>query len=128
MKAVSQHYRNVLLEYLNWRTGNFLRPPNVPLDATGPSPEEAMKLWESEGKVPTSCSDPDKLADYIQGKKSRDWHITEWKQGVEDCYFLREEFIGTLGLTLENFSSIFGREPNMELFEHLRLATNPEFM
>lgn len=79
-----------------------------------------MQDWESLGSVPQSCSDPKKLSDYMQGKKSRDWHISEWRLGVKQGLFWPEEFIGTLGLTRENFESIFGCEIREERMRILR--------
>lgn len=106
-------YQQTLDEYLEWRTGNFLRPQFV-LGCAYPKRKHrtalhAMKEWESEGRALSEFScEPEKLADYVQGKKSRDWHITEWKEGCRKGLFLAEEFIGTLGLSGQNFESIFG--------------------
>lgn len=83
-----------------------------------------MFAWETHGIVPTTCKDPRLLSDYIQGKKSRDWHITEWRAGSQHGagLFLSEEFIGTLGCTMENFESIFGRPVDEDVYNALKAA------
>ena len=96
---MSRRYRNKLQEYLLWRVDNFLRPADLPIGAV--SPEECMLNWESKGSVPVSTTVPATLASYIQGKQCRDWHITEWREGIRQGLFKPEEFIGTLGL--ENY-------------------------
>lgn len=75
-----------------------------------------MFEWDSLGYNPSRrCSDPNKLSDYVQGKKCRDWHITEWKSGIEDGLFIPEEFLGTLGCNEKEFESIFGRKPRKNI-------------
>lgn len=50
------------------------------------------------------------LDSYAHGKASREWHIKNWKEGIEKKLFFPEEFIGTLGCNEDNFESIFGRK------------------
>jgi len=109
MKVPKRYYRT-LERYLRWRTGNFLRPV-VELDHTAPTAAELMFNWESNGKPLGPCSEPTLLADYVQGKQSRDWHITEWKDGVKRGYFMAEEFLWELGLDAQEFESVFGHAP-----------------
>ena len=111
MAKVKQKYLAVLAHYVLWAPEGeiFLRPTRIPFDAEAPSAAEWMKAWESEGVRSKATSEPDLLQRYQQGKINRDWHISEWKEGVRMRLFLAEEFIGTLGLTEENFESIFGR-------------------
>lgn len=112
-------YQTTLEDYLKWRSGNFLRPV-FKLSDSG-DPVEIMWQWETLGRpLPEGCLEPELLADYVQGKKCRDWHIKEWRDGVEDKYFLAEEFMGGLGLTEENFESIFGRPIDRDCLEYLR--------
>jgi len=107
MKIKPKH-KKILADYLLWRYDNLFRPPVVLCDDTSLSPEQIMMQWESQGiPIPTTCTDPELLADYIQGKISRDWHITEWRNGVKERLFLPYEFIGDLGCTEDNYQSIF---------------------
>lgn len=109
MAAIKQKYLRTLEGYLEWRgSGIFLRPKELPLDEAAPTAAESMKRWESEGKETGATSEPELLASYIQGKKSRDWHISEWKDGIRMELFDAEEFLGTLGCNRQNFESIFG--------------------
>ena len=109
-KTVKAKYQRTLKGYLRWAgEGSFLRPPLVESSVAGPSAAVCMKRWESEGIVPTCSSEPELLARYAQGKVNRDWHITEWKDGIRMGLFVAEEFIGTLGCDKDNFTSIFGR-------------------
>lgn len=68
-----------------------------------------MLAWESKGVKPDRCKDPVLLSDYMQGKTSRDWHITEWRDGVKQGLFLPQEFVGTLGMTEDDLKSVFGK-------------------
>lgn len=96
---ISKKYRKKLDNYLLWRIDNFLRPEEVEFSATGPSSDEAMFSWETYGVIPQNCSNPSLLADYIQGKKSRDWHIKEWRLAIREGYFYPSEFVGQFGMT-----------------------------
>lgn len=91
-------YKKTLNGYLKWTKGSNVFKENFYFDPDGLSAFEAMKRWESEGKPITVSSEPELLSLYVQGKKSRDWHITEWKQGIKEGYFLWWEFIGSFGL------------------------------
>lgn len=116
-----------LAEYTHWIAGDFLRPDLVPQDPSFPTAEEAMFLWETHGKEPTGCSDSGTLQKYVQGKKSRDWHITEWRLGVSQKLFVPEEFFGVLGLrTAAEFKSIFGREVDSHLLSRQLHAISTE--
>lgn len=106
---LSKKYAKTLENYLKWRVDNFLRVP-MPFAMDGPSAAEAMFNWETHGKPPTHSSEPDLLADYMQGKKSRDWHITEWKSGVKMGYFEPKEFLGCLGLEDKDWKRVFGND------------------
>jgi hypothetical protein len=68
-----------------------------------------MLRWESGGVQPDRCSDPSLLSDYMQGKTSRDWHVTEWRSGVKSGLFRPEEFVGTLGMSEGDVESVFGK-------------------
>ena len=124
-------YKNTLDTYLKWNAGGkFLRPvfdddadtTNRKSVPSGIGAAEAMYNWETHGTaLPNSTTEPELLSDYVQGKQHRDWHITQWKQ---DCrghwlfpdgiyippYFTAEELVGSLGLTENDFESIFGRK------------------
>lgn len=105
---VSRRYHNILSNYLRWKPkGVFLRPTFV-YATQGVPAAVAMCAWESSGTpLPFGCLEPDLLADYVQGKQNRDWHISEWRQGVKDGYFLWWEFIGTFELTRAECQKIF---------------------
>jgi hypothetical protein len=68
-------------------------------------------MWEARGSKPVSSCEPNLLADYVQGKRSRDWHITEWKEGCRSGEFYPEEFLGSLGMDEQEFKSVFGHPP-----------------
>jgi len=107
MKIKPKH-KKILADYLLWRCDNQFRPPVVLYDINSLSPEQIMMEWESQGiPIPTTCTDPELLADYIQGKSYRDWHITEWRNAVKELIALPYEFIGSLGCTEDNYQSIF---------------------
>lgn len=111
---ISKKYKRRLNNYLLWRSGDFLRP-QVGFSEDSPCAAESMLRWESKGDSrPTVSSEPGLLADYIQGKMSRDWHITEWLEGWNKGLFLAEEFLGVLGMTTEEFVRVFQREPQPE--------------
>jgi hypothetical protein len=81
-----------------------------------------MFKWETHGIQPVVCSEPISLQRYMQGKMSRDWHVTEWRRGVSEGLFVAEEFFGSLGLrTAKEFKSIFGREPKAYLLQRQSL-------
>lgn len=112
-------YKRVLEGYLRWigEDSVFMRPVEISRDPTGPSAAEWMKDWESRGLESLTTSEPELLARYQQGKRCRDWHISEWKQGVREGLFIAEEFIGTLGMDEENFASVFGHAPRESIRE-----------
>ena len=67
-----------------------------------------MLAWESAGRpFPEMCSEPELLADIVQGKTNRDFCITEWRRDVADGYFTWREFIGVYGLTEAECRKIF---------------------
>lgn len=107
--TVSRRYQQTLVGYLRWLPKDrFLRPSFVD-DPSGIDAASAMLQWESQGKsLPLGCTEPDLLADYVQAKRSRDWHISEWRQGVTEGYFLWWEFIGTFDLSTAETRKIFG--------------------
>lgn len=107
-------YQRVLDGYLRWigTCGVFLRGKSLPQNDDAPDAYDCMKRWESEGIRPVSTSEPELLADYVQGKTLRDWHISEWKDGIRQDLFWAEEFLGTLGVDESNFPSIFGHAPD----------------
>lgn len=92
-------YKKTLNGYLKWTKGSNLFKENFNFDPNGPSAFECMKNWESNGTPITATKEPKLLSQYVQGKKSRDWHITEWKSGIKEGYFLWWEFIGTFDLS-----------------------------
>lgn len=119
MSKVKPKYQRVLDGYLSWipEGSLFLLPPPIAFSPDGPTAALWMKLWESEGNSnPTTC-EPDLLRRYQQGKTNRDWHISEWKEGVSMNLFVPEEFVGTLGCTADNFQTIFGRQINEEFMQ-----------
>ena len=108
-------YQKTLDGYCSWIVGSLFRP-KFNYDVGGKHPVEIMFDWESNGtKLSNGSNEPSLLEDYIQGKLSRDFHIREWKIGCEAGLFLPEEFLGILGVTEDNFSSIFGRPLNKEI-------------
>ena len=118
---------STLNKYLPWMSGGLLRPPlplEGPLDA-----DQAFYDYETDGcSLPIRCGNPKRLADLVQGKKCRDWHITEWSQCIirtgnlndADALFYPEEFLGTLGLDEQEFQGVFGRPLDTHLLALLR--------
>ena len=121
--------------YLLWRTENFLRP-EFTQDASGRDAATCMTEWESKGiplpmttaqaKAAVLRGDPVRytseaqlLADLVQGKMCRDWHITEWRKGVKEKLFLPEEFLGVLGMDTAQFRGVFRREPDLTKYRQL---------
>lgn len=103
---MSRKYLNTLRGYLRWRVEGFLRP-HIQHDPGGPSAAESMHRWESSGVRITGSCEPELLADYAQGKMSRDWHVTEWRESVRRGYFTVAELIGTLGLDEAEAAKVF---------------------
>lgn len=110
-----------LASYFHWCNGDFMLAAEMKLDENGPTPEEAMFLWESKGIKPDGCTDPGLLARFVQGKTSRDFHVTEWRRGCSQKLFIPEEFFGCLGLrSAEEFKGIFGREPDVKALQTVK--------
>lgn len=107
---IPRHYDTTLAKYLKYRTGGFLRPSEVPFSESAPDAKTCMFAWETHGHTPAVTSEPSLLADYIEGKKSRDWHISEWRSGVTDGYLTPIELLGTLGVDEAEFYGIFGHQ------------------
>ena len=106
---VSKKYLNTLEQYLRWKPEGVLFRPTFGLDATGKTAAESMQAWESTGTpLPTNSSEPELLADYVQAKRSRDWHISEWRQGVKEGFIAPYELIGTFGLTWPEVKKLLG--------------------
>lgn len=114
---IKKKYMDTLNGYLQWIPSDsvFMRPAALPYDENGLSAAAWMKMWESTGKIAPITSEPELLQRYHQGKVCRDWHITEWKEGVRMHLFVPEEFVGSLGCTADNFESIFGKPVNVEM-------------
>lgn len=107
---VSKNYRKTLGGYFRWlpQDGSIIFRPNFESIPDGPSADEVMLAWESNGvPLPKGCREPDLLADYVQGKTSRDFHIDMWRQDVPRMFHW-SEFIGTFGLTEIECRKIFG--------------------
>jgi hypothetical protein len=136
-KTERTSFKPVLDDYLLWKDDLvFMRPMNIQCSAGAPSAQQAMQDWEfvgvhaaSDRDVPALwSSEPELLADYVQGKRCREFTIKNWKEdtiynGIHfiegdgrdiGSLFWPEEFIGTSGLTAENFESIMGVPPNPE--------------
>jgi hypothetical protein len=121
MAKIKPKYQAVLDRYLAWTIGcdNLFMPiPLLKEDPNALQPEVIMRDWESQGiKIPDSCTDPLLLARYIQGKTLRDWHITEWRNGVKEGFMFKEEFIENLLNKGENPDLIFkGIENDMSWY------------
>ena len=113
MKAKTRKkYQLTLDGYLRWRSDDVkLFRPMIQPDPSAPDACEVMFAWESLGHpLSHTCSEPDLLASYIQGKRSMDWHISEWKAGIQDGLFWPWEFIGTFGLTWQELKKLFGAD------------------
>ena len=111
MTKVGRNYHKTLQGYLRWlpEGERLFRPDLLWLDETASTAAEIMLAWESEGKAfPAACSDPTLLADYVQAKTSRDWHISEWRLGIAEGLFTWREFVGTFGLTEEECRKLLG--------------------
>jgi len=97
---MTSRYARRLAEYARFAEGGgcLFRP--VCLEGGSVTAEAAMADWESRGvALPAQVIGAVRLSTYVQGKRSRDWHISEWRQGVREGWFRMEEFVGTFGLT-----------------------------
>jgi len=105
-----EKYKRVVEEYLLWRVeGEVFQRPNFEYSFEGKSALEAMRDWESYGvPLPRESCEPELLADYVQGKKSRDWHISQWREGIKAGLFYPWEFVGELGCTNDNVETLLG--------------------
>ena len=115
MNKVKPKYQAILDKYLRWvvSSSNLFLPSLVEQDDNGLPPDIIMRDWESQGvRIPLTCSDPLLLAQYIQGKTLRDWHITEWRKGVQDGLFLKQEFTDDLVELGEDPALIFKNVEN----------------
>jgi hypothetical protein len=103
-----KRYRRTADEYLRWLGDGScsLFRSTFPYNPTGPTALEVMCAWESTGTPITDTCEPDILANYVQGKRSRDWHITEWRLGISSGEFCKREFLGTFGLTQDELNAI----------------------
>lgn len=119
-----------LLALQNPTQGGTLRLTDfVIADSNGLTASELMYAFETHGRADSMpCSEPDILQLYVQGKRSRDWHVTEWRLGVKQRLFIPEEFFGALGLrTAKEFESIFGRALDLHILARLaRLGVDTE--
>ena len=89
-------YQKKANEYLLWGTDSLR--PSFTYQADAPTALQAMKDWESLGtRLPACSCEPELLADYVAGKRSRDWHITQWRSGIKEGLFFPNQFIGELG-------------------------------
>jgi hypothetical protein len=106
-EKMTRRYHKRLAEYLRWISPgvDFLRPHKVAVSPHGVSAAEAMCAEESRGVI-LPCREPELLARYQQGKRLRDWHISEWRSGIKDGLFVPSEFIGSLGCDESNVESI----------------------
>ena len=126
--------RRALERYLKWlpKDGNiFLRPVFIYTEGA-PSAAEVMLDWEGRGigkdvvdhlgtfkladgtltKVnQTATCEPDLLADYVQGKKLRDFNITNWREDVAKGFLSPKELVGEGDLeTLEQVHEVLGED------------------
>lgn len=120
MSKVKPKYQSVLTRYLTWtvESSNLFLPTLIHQNDNALPPEVIMRDWESQGvRIPDSCSDPLLLARYIQGKTLRDWHITEWRNGVREGIMFKEEFTEDLLAKGEDPEVIFkGVENDMSWY------------
>src|SRR5580698_5732920 len=99
----------------------FMRPSSN-YDPNGLSAAEIMIRWEGRGEpVPLTTSEPELLDDYVQGKKLRDWHITEYKDDIKKGIMFIEDMVG-LGdlLTIEDVIKVIGNKTIEEGKEAIR--------
>lgn len=110
--------RKLLIERLV-RDGSYLKGI-IESPERGVSPETAMKDWESNGiAFPRLTTNRLQLALYYEGKKQRDFHISEWLRGVKDGLFEPEEFLDCMGMDIAEFKSVFGRYPDLRRWRFL---------
>lgn len=127
MAKVKSKYQLVLSRYLLWAndSDNLFLPTLVEQNPNGLTPDIIMRDWESQGvKIPASCTDPLLLARYIQGKTLRDWHITEWRNGVKEGIMFKEEFTDDLLSKGENPDLIFKGVENNTSWYYATMVKN----
>lgn len=128
-------FSKVLEMYLkNLGSGTKLfRPELVPTGGTL-TPEQAMFDIESKSVYPVECSNPEKLADYLQGKSLMGLLLEELKESrykrlsadtksAESAVLIFGEEILADGLISKDmFKSVYGRKPEdsfVEFFNEL---------
>lgn len=122
---ISEKYRKRLNNYLAWIPKGGLdgipfkrftvMPAGMTAEELMMASESGTKWTPTDGRVVDSEKELELLNRYIEGKTSRDWHISEWLNSVKMGYAVAEEFLGTLGMDAEEFRSVFAREPNSRL-------------
>lgn len=113
MSKKSSKYVKRLENYIQWipKESDLFKQEFI-FSENGSSAYDIMLDWESNGvQLPKYTSQPELLSKYVQGKKSRDFHIKEWKQAVKSLYFKSEEFKDSLGCkdNEKEFRNIFNQ-------------------
>ena len=132
---VRERYQKVLDRYLKWipEESIMFLPNSITYEPSAPAALICMFAWETHGVRCLETCEPALLARYIQGKKSRDWHISEWLSCIirrgnpkeEMALFYPEEFLGVLGMDTQEFVSVFEREPDESILRALK-PNHPE--
>lgn len=103
MKAKTRRrYLGTIFNYLKWSTESNFMKPEIKYSNKAPDAVECMFNWESLGTTIKECREPDQLARIIQGKQLRDWHITEYRDGISKQLFTAWEFVGVGDITIDN--------------------------
>src|SRR5271154_3404987 len=106
--ALNSKYLAVLENYLLWlrcktamwqfeiSTRGIDTLINIPFDSLGPSAETCIFEFETFGKRPSTCSDPDLLFRYRKGKANRDWWTKEKGWWDKCSIYIQEDWLDRL--------------------------------
>lgn len=109
----------------------LFRPTLVPKKSSL-SPEQAMWDLECSGVEPLECADPNKLADYIQGKSLLGLLLEDLKEMYHNFItanpkiphdrflFWGEEFLASGQITVPMYGSIYFRKPETSLIDFFK--------
>jgi len=127
----------IYLNHVKDRSAKLFRPPLLP-KAGKLSAEQAMWDLESVGVEPVECADPDRLADYIQGKSLLGLMLEDLqeqyskflfsapKDTFDKFIFWGEEFVVEELITESMFESIYLRKPDKDLLAYFQTKQEGE--
>lgn len=124
---ISARYLSRLENYLDWArcstplkmlwTAKKKTSLRIRYSESGRSAAECMQDFESCGVTVQTCTEPDLLQQYADGKSNRDYWFKEMGCWKKECIFIDEEFLPHL--TPCTFAELFGRWPRTHMIRYL---------